>query len=213
MASETTLEEKDKPLEEVKSSDKVEEQGGLDDGDGDDLVKIKSSDDKLFEISKKSARLSNLIDTVLKGDKDASEIEVQKVEGTILEMIVEYLKHHNGKSPDDLQCPVRSVDMKQICTDQWDAEFIDKHDKKTVFEIILAANYMDIKSLLHLGCAKIATEIKKLDQKEIHRIIEEEEKWRKEHGQLDQDDVKQDDNNKSNNNANNEEVKDNKDTK
>jgi len=41
---------------------------------------------------------------------------------------------------------------------------------------------MDIKSLLHLGCAKIATLIKKLDQKEINRIIEEEEKWQKEHG-------------------------------
>merc|ERR1712173_213905 len=52
---------------------------------------------------------------------------------------------------------------------------IDAFDKKTIFEIILAANYMDIKSLLHLGCAKIATLIKQLDQKEINRIIEEEE--------------------------------------
>jgi len=33
-----------------------------------------------------------------------------------------------------------------------------------------------------LGCAKIATEIKKLDQKEINRIIEEQEKWEREHG-------------------------------
>ena len=39
----------------------------------------------------------------------------------------------------------------------------------------------DIKSLLHLGCAKIATLIKALDQNEINRIIEEEERYRREH--------------------------------
>jgi S-phase kinase-associated protein 1 len=194
---------------EVKSSED-KEQGGLDDDPNDSkILKLKSSDNKIYEIDKKSAKLSNLIDTVLKGDSDASEIEIHKVESTILEMIVEYLKHHAGKSPDELQCPVRSVDMKQICTDQWDAEFIDKHDKKTVFEIILAANYMDIKSLLHLGCAKIATEIKKLDQKEIQRIIEEEEKWRKEHGQ----DLLQDDNNAPKNENNNDDKKENKEDK
>merc|ERR1712129_433042 len=49
----------------------------------------------------------------------------------------------------------------------------------TIFQIILAANYMDIGSLLHLGCAKIATLIKQLDQKEINRIIEEEERYRR----------------------------------
>merc|ERR1712241_1192034 len=77
-------------------------------------------------------------------------------------------------------CPVRSIHMAQIVSDKWDATWIDAFDKKTIFEIILAANYMDIKSLLHLGCAKIATLIKQLDQKEINRIIEEEEKYRRE---------------------------------
>ena len=33
---------------------------------------------------------------------------------------------------------------------------------------------------MHLGCAKIATLIKQLDQQEINRIIEEEEKYRRE---------------------------------
>ncbi len=52
---------------------------------------------------------------------------------------------------------------------------------KEIFEIILAANVLGIAPLLHLGCAKIATEIKKLDQSEINRIIEEEEAYRREH--------------------------------
>merc|ERR1711964_833960 len=37
--------------------------------------------------------------------------------------------------------------------------------------LILAANYMDIKSLLHLGCAKIATLIKGKSPEEIKKIL------------------------------------------
>jgi len=43
--------------------------------------------------------------------------------------------------------------------------------KKTIFEVILAANYMDIKSLLHLGCAKDATWIDAFDKKTIFEVI------------------------------------------
>ena len=50
--------------------------------------------------------------------------------------------------------------MKRIVSDIWDANFINKMDKKTIFQVIKAANYMDIPSLLNLGCAKIATLIK-----------------------------------------------------
>ena len=52
-------------------------------------------------------------------------------------------------------------------------------------------DWTDIKSLLHLGCAKIATLIKQLDQKEINRIIEEEEKYRREHASEEQTEQKE----------------------
>jgi len=39
------------------------------------------------------------------------------------------------------------------------------------WQIILASNYMDIKSLLHLGCAKIATFIKGKSPEEIKKIL------------------------------------------
>ena len=126
--------------------------------------------------------------TILEGDDTATTIEIRQVPAETLKHVVDYLQHHKGKEPDPLPCPVRSIHMKQIVSDKWDADWIDAFDKKTIFEVILAANYMDIKSLLHLGCAKIATLIKQLDQKEINRIIEEEEKYRREHAN--QDDAK-----------------------
>ncbi len=103
---------------------------------------------------------------------------------TMSKYIIPYLLHYKGVPPPPLPCPVRSTNMAQIVTDRFQLEMIEKcgDNKKEVFEIILAANALSIKPLLHLGCTKIATEIKKLDQSEINAIIEEEERYRREHG-------------------------------
>jgi len=52
--------------------------------------------------------------------------------------------------------------MKDNCSDEWDATFIDRigMDRPQLFKLCNAASFMDIKSLVHLACAKIATMIK-----------------------------------------------------
>mmetsp|Transcript_52732 Transcript_52732/g.87349 ORF Transcript_52732/g.87349 Transcript_52732/m.87349 type:complete len:192 (+) Transcript_52732:110-685(+) len=173
------------PVDDKPEENKEDEQGGLEDEDEQLTLKSGGQNPESFEISRKCAELSKFVTTILEGDQDATSIEIRQVPPKTLEHVITYLKHHKGKEPDPLPCPVRSIHMAQIVSDKWDATWIDAFDKKTIFEIILAANYMDIKSLLHLGCAKIATLIKQLDQKEINRIIEEEEKYRREHAQND----------------------------
>ena len=42
---------------------------------------------------------------------------------------------------------------------EWDAKFVDV-EQELLFELILAANYMDIKPLLDLTCATVASMIK-----------------------------------------------------
>ena len=113
-------------------------------------------------------------------DPDARCIEIRQVPPETLGHIVTYLNHHQGATPDPLPSPVRSIHMSEIVSDPWDATWIDVFEKKTIFEIISGANYMSIESLMHLGCTKIATLIKQMDQKEINRVIEEEERYRME---------------------------------
>merc|ERR1719400_3024139 len=67
--------------------------------------------------------------------------------------------------------PIRSVKMERIVADKWDADYINKMNKKTIFQVILGANYMDLPSLLHLGCAKIAILIKGKSPEEIKNIL------------------------------------------
>jgi len=164
---------------EEKEKEENADSGGLDDGDVQSYVLV-SSDKQKFEIDKKSAKLCEFIQVIVKSDAETKIIDVPQVIGDILKVVVEYLKKHEGVEPEPLPMPVRSTQMKDVTPFPWDGEWIDKFTPADVFEIILAANYLDIKPLLHLGCAKIATEIKKLPREEINKIIAEEEKYRKE---------------------------------
>jgi S-phase kinase-associated protein 1 len=51
---------------------------------------------------------------------------------------------------------------------EWDAKFVDI-EQETLFELILAANYMDVKSLLDLTCAKVASMIKGKTPEQIRK--------------------------------------------
>ena len=53
---------------------------------------------------------------------------------------------------------------------EWYAKFINL-EQEVIFELILAANYMDIKPLLDLSCAKIACMIKGKTPEEIRQTF------------------------------------------
>ena len=69
----------------------------------------------------------------------------------------------------------------------WDQDFL-KVDQGTLFEIILAANYLDIKGLLEVTCKTVANMMKGKSAEEIRKLFniendltpEEEEQIRKE---------------------------------
>ena len=135
---------------------------GLDAELDDNLILVASDvvNAEPFEIDRESAMMCNLVKSILEGDSDAKKIEIKKVSADILKLIVAYLKHHKGKVPAEIAKPIRSVKMEKIVEDEWDAKFINNLSKRSIFQVILGASYMDIKSLLHLGCAKIATLIR-----------------------------------------------------
>ena len=118
--------------------------GGLDDDDDESKITLISGGDnpERFDITLTQAKLAQLIQTMITGDQTAKEFPCPQVPPHTLKDIVEYLEHHNGVKPEEIPCPVRSVNMAQIVNDPWDAEFIDKFEKKQIFEIILAANYL-----------------------------------------------------------------------
>jgi len=153
-------------------TDKAEAGLSLDDDSG--TIKLISKDAKDFTVDKKYAFISNLVKTSMEQDASATEIPMPGVKGDILARVVDYMNHHKGTEPPIIEKPLRSKVMKEVCKDSWDAEFINSigdSDRQKLYDLILAANYMDIKGLLHLGCAKVASLIKGQPLEKIKEIL------------------------------------------
>lgn len=143
----------------------------LDDVTG--TLKIVSKDKKEYDVERKHAFISTLIKTSLDTDPSATEVPIPGVQSNILTEVIAYMNHHKGVEPPIIEKPLRSKVMKDVCKDPFDADFIDRigENRQSLYDLILAANYMDIKSLLHLGCAKVASLIKGQPLEKIKDIL------------------------------------------
>jgi len=165
---------KDAKAADPKDAKKVEVKGLDDDKDSGKPLKLTSKDKKEFTVERKHAFISTLVKTSLENDDKAEEVPIPGVTGAILELVVAYMKEHKGVEPPIIEKPLRSKVMKDVCPHKSDAEYIDKigDTRQQLYDLILAANYMDIKSLLHLGCAKVASLIKGQPLEKIKEILD-----------------------------------------
>ena len=106
------------------------------------------------DIMARSVTIKGMID-----DGNDDEIPLPEITHPTLTKVIEFLKHlHEGNAAPDIEKPLRSNDLKEV-TSEWFATFIDLDDD-TVQDIILAANFLDIKELLNLSCAKMGSVIR-----------------------------------------------------
>jgi len=131
---------------------------------------IHTTDGGWFAISLKALRLSKLLCMQAKSNP-LEAITVTESTKDIMSLVTAYLIHHNGKEPAEIAKPIRSMNMYKIVKDPWDAWFTDKMSKREIMQVILAAKHIHCQSLLHLGCAKIATLIKGKSPEEIRHTL------------------------------------------
>ena len=138
--------------------------------ENDTKVILISSDGEKIEISAKAAMRSTLIkDSIQDCRDDIIEFNTNNVKGNILKKIVEYLEHYKDTEPKEIERPLPSQNFKE-CVDEFDFNFTEI-DLDMIFEIILASNYLDIKPLLELASAKVASILKGKTTEEIRRTF------------------------------------------
>ena len=159
------------------------------------MITLKSSDGEEFEVEEAVAMESQTIRHMIEDDCADNGIPLPNVNSKILSKVIEYCNKHvhaaaaaASKAADDAASAAAAVpppsgeDLKN-----WDADFV-KVDQATLFDLILAANYLNIKGLLDLTCQTVADMIKGKTPEEIRKTFnikndftpEEEEKVRKE---------------------------------
>lgn len=77
-------------------------------------IVIKSADEKSFELPKKSAYISKLVSQALENDVNATEVPIPGAKGAILDLVVQYMGHHDGVEPPIIEKPLRSKLMKDV---------------------------------------------------------------------------------------------------
>ena len=152
-------------------------------------IKLRSSDSEIFEVDVEIAKMSETIKTLLEDscldDDDEEPIPLPDVNAAILRKVIEWSIHHKDDPPPAADEENREKRTEDI--EPYDQEFL-KVDQGTLFELILAANYLDIKGLLDVTCKTVANMIKGKTPEEIRKTFnikyeftaEEEKKVRKE---------------------------------
>jgi S-phase kinase-associated protein 1 len=143
-------------------------------------------------INRSTAELSELIKSMLGTDDDQDddipEIPLLEVSRKTLDKVVEFLKRHENDPMCQVNKSIAVLDMTKL-VGEWDAEYIDV-DPDALIEMIHAACYLDIPSLLDLATLKMActlhrnsddklSEMFKIPVEEEETIHEEEEAIRK----------------------------------
>eukprot|EP00934_Nitzschia_sp_Nitz4_P003989 Nitzschia sp. Nitz4//scaffold27_size158506//120031//120670//NITZ4_002617-RA/size158506-snap-gene-0.204-mRNA-1//1//CDS//3329545539//3979//frame0 len=125
-------------------------------------INLISKEGDSFPVPVAVANMSELVKTMMDEDDDdddsPTEIPLPNVKAQVLKKIIEFCEHHLQEPMAEIEKPLKGQNMADV-VQKWYADFVDL-DQVLLFEIILAANYMDIKPLLDLSCATVASMIK-----------------------------------------------------
>nr|XP_058140987.1 S-phase kinase-associated protein 1-like [Dasypus novemcinctus] len=134
-------------------------------------IKLQSSDRKIFGVDVEIAKPSVTIKTTLEalGMEDEGD-DAQFLYHTLMQhyfkKAVRWCTHHKDDPPPPQDEENDGKQMDDIPV--WDQEFL-KVDQGTLFEFILAANYLGIMSLLDITCKTVASMIKGKTPEEFHK--------------------------------------------
>jgi len=130
---------------------------------------LNACDNVKCTIDSQAAQRSELLKGLIQ-DYEDNDIPMTDIRGDILKKVVEYLEHYKSTEPKEITRPLPSNNLGDV-TDEWDISYLNNIDLDSTFDLINAANYMDIKPLLDLSCAKIASLMKGKSAEEIRTMF------------------------------------------
>ena len=94
-----------------------------------------------------------------------SDIPNLQVSGDILTKVVEWIRYHKDEAQESTEEPGT---RKRPELSQWDKDFLNV-ESSVLFDLILAANYLEIKGLLDITCAEVSKMIEGKTAEEIRQ--------------------------------------------
>ncbi|KAI3698852.1 hypothetical protein L2E82_42724 [Cichorium intybus] len=127
------------------------------------VIVLRSSDGETFEVAEAVALESQTIKHMIEDDCANTIIPLPNVTSKTIAKVIEYCKKHVDTPETDDKTAKESLNS-------FDTEFV-KVDQGTLFDLILAANYLNIKSLLDLTCQAVADMMRGKNPEEIRKLF------------------------------------------
>ena len=127
------------------------------------IVKLKTNDNKIFEVSIDILHKAKFISDILESTNDDEVIFLKEVDSVNLERIIDYLNHYKDMEPKEVPKPfpeeTDETFFKSILNDEWTFEYLQKFNLDNLFNLINSAEYLKIDGLVSLLSAKVAYEM------------------------------------------------------
>jgi len=152
-----------------------------------------------YVVHRDACQMSGLIKDMLEDQDEKKEdeetiIPLPNVNEKILAYVIQYMNHHYNNKAETIEKPLKGK-VEDVIS-QWDKDFIftdlvkngNEKEHELLIDTIMAANFMNVKDLLDLTCATVASMIKGKTPEQIRKLFniendftpEEEEKIREE---------------------------------
>jgi S-phase kinase-associated protein 1 len=120
-------------------------------------VKLISKQHDVFEVNKEVAFMFLTVKDMIEEVGSEDPIRLSLVDSDTLALLIEFAKYQNN---------ARDESLSEDEVKDWCGNFIVLDDN-SLFRLILASNYLNIKALLDLGCKQVADEIRGKTPEEI----------------------------------------------
>lgn len=133
------------------------------------MVTLISAEGKEVQVTKKQACLSVTISNMLEDVEESDEaIPLMNVTSEILEKIIKFCEKYEDAAQELSER--EEVEYREKDISGWDKSFVNV-PLTTLFDMILAANFLDIKPMLNLTCKAVAEMIKNKSVDEIKELF------------------------------------------
>ena len=137
------------------------------------MIKLQSSEGEIFPVDVEVACKSLTIKTMLEDlgmEAETDEAVPIGINSAILKKTLQWLAHHKDDPAPPVEKDEDVFEEKEWKLSSWDQDFL-KVDQDTLFQLIYAANFLDIKDLVATACKGVSNIIKGKNVKEIRNIF------------------------------------------
>ena len=134
-----------------------------------DIVKLKSSDGKLYEVPYDVIKKSKLLEN---SNEDENVILLNEIDSKNFDLVLKYLNHFKDKEPKEIPKPFpeRTDEefFRSILDDDWTYNFLQMSIEDAI-SLVNAADYLQLDGLINLLAAKLAHEMCNCEVEEARR--------------------------------------------